>query len=137
MTFRLWAPATQRQREHRTLPTMVLIFICGSCSRCNRRRISSRWGSRHLRGPAAILFTSRDTCSDSIAELFRASFYEVSHNYRAIRCKMGIAQMCLCETKYQEGVSHHFGGALSSLERYRAIWGIAAILSQYRALWGH
>ena len=43
----------------------------------------------HLRGPAAILFISRDTCSDSIAKLFRACFYGVSHNYRAIRCKMG------------------------------------------------
>ena len=27
-----------------------------------------------LRGPAAILFISRDTCSDSIAKLFRACF---------------------------------------------------------------
>ena len=47
-----------------------------------------------LRGPAAILFISRDTCSDSIAELVRAFFlffifYGVSHNYRAICCKMG------------------------------------------------
>ena len=50
--------------------------------------------------------------------------------------KWGIAQMCLCETKYQGGVSHHFGGVLTSLEKYRAIWGIAAIVSQYRAIWG-
>ena len=42
-----------------------------------------------LRGPAAILFISRDTCSDSIAKVFRACFHVVSHNYRAIRCKMG------------------------------------------------
>ena len=42
-----------------------------------------------LRGPAAILSISRDTCSDSIAKLSRACFYGVSHNYRAIRCKMG------------------------------------------------
>ena len=42
-----------------------------------------------LRGPAAILFISRDTSSDSIAKLFRACFCGVSHNYRAIRCKMG------------------------------------------------
>ena len=28
-----------------------------------------------LRGPAAILFISRDTCSDSIAKLFCACFY--------------------------------------------------------------
>ena len=42
-----------------------------------------------LRGPVAILSISRDTCSDSIAKLFRACFYGVSHNYRAICCKMG------------------------------------------------
>ena len=44
-----------------------------------------------LRGPAAILFISRDTCSDSIAKLlkFRACFCGVSHIYRAIRCKTG------------------------------------------------
>ena len=90
-----------------------------------------------LRGPAAILFISRDTCSDSIANVFRACFYGVSHNYRAIRCKMGIARMRLCKTKYQGGVSHHFVGVLVSLKKYRAIWGIAAIVSQYRAIWGH
>ena len=45
--------------------------------------------TRSLRGPAAILFVSRNTCSDSIAKLFRACFYGVSHNYRAICCKMG------------------------------------------------
>ena len=47
--------------------------------------------SMALRGPAVILFTSRDTCSDSIAKLFRACFYGegVSHNYCAIRCKTG------------------------------------------------
>ena len=42
-----------------------------------------------LRGPAAILFISRDTCSDSIAKSFRACFNGVSHNYRAICCKVG------------------------------------------------
>ena len=26
--------------------------------------------------------------------------------YHAIRCKMGVAQICLCETKCQRGVSH-------------------------------
>ena len=30
--------------------------------------------------------------------------------------KRGIAQMCLCETKYQRGVSHRFGGVLISLK---------------------
>ena len=44
-----------------------------------------------LRGPAAILFLSRDTCGNSIAKLFRACFHGGggSHNYRAMRCEMG------------------------------------------------
>ena len=50
-----------------------------STSFCNTR------GARALRGPATILLISRDACSDSIAKLFRACFYGVSHNYR----KMG------------------------------------------------
>ena len=69
-----------------------------------------------LRGPAAILFVSRDTFSDSSAKRFRACFPGVSHKYRAICCKMG----------YRIDMSV-----------YRAIGGIAAILSQYRAIWGH
>ena len=45
-----------------------------------------------LRGPAAILFTSRDACSDSIANYLALVFFwggGGSHNYRAICCKMG------------------------------------------------
>ena len=51
--------------------------------------------------------------------------------------KWGIAQMCLCEPKCQGGVSRRFGGVLASLEKYRAILGIAAIVSQYRAILGY
>ena len=36
-----------------------------------------------------MLVVSRDTCSDSIAKLFRACSYGVSHDYSAICCKMG------------------------------------------------
>ena len=43
--------------------------------------------------------------------------------------KWGIAQMCLCKLSTK--------GVLTSLKKYRAIWGIAAIVSQYRAIWGH
>ena len=94
--------------------------------------------SPKLRGrPSNDPFISRDTCSDSIAR----SFVLVFVGYRTIIAryvaKWGIARMCLCETKYQGGVSHHFGGVLTSLKKYRAIWGIAAIVSQYRAIWGH
>ena len=45
--------------------------------------------------------------------------------------KWDIAHICLCETKYQGGVLHHFGGVLTSLKRNRALWRIAAIVSQY------
>ena len=65
-----------------------------------------------LRGPAAILFISRDS-SDSIAKCFRACFYGASHNLIArYVAKWGIAQMCLCETKYQgEGIAPFWGSA--------------------------
>ena len=49
-----------------------------------------------------MLVISRDTCSDSIAKCFRVCF---CGGYRTIIAryvaKWGIAQMCLCETKYQ------------------------------------
>ena len=94
-----------------------------------------------LRGPAAILFISRDTCSDSIAKLSHAlvlwGIAHISRDTLQNVAKWGIAQMCLCEAKYQGGVSHHFGGVMPSLKKYRAIWGIAAIVSRYRAIWGH
>ena len=77
---------------------------------------------------AAILFFSRDICSNSSAKLFRACFDGVLHNYLArYVAKWGITQMCLCKTKYQVGVSHHFGGLLTSLEKYRTTWGAVQI----------
>ena len=93
----------------------------------------------NLEAQQLYFFISRDTFrSDSIAKLFRACFYGVSHNYRAIlSAKWDIAEMCLCEAKCQGGVSHDFGGPLTSFKKYRAIWGIEAIVSQYRAIWGH
>ena len=35
------------------------------------------------------------------------------------------------------GVSHHLGGVLTSLMRYRAKWVVAVIVSRYRAIWAH
>ena len=92
-----------------------------------------------LGGPAAIRFISHDTCSDCIAKLFRACFCGgIAQLCRAICSKRGIAQMWLCETKYQNwGISHQFVEFLTSLKRHRAISGFAAIVSQYRAIWGH
>ena len=37
--------------------------------------------------------------------------------------KWGIARMCLCKIKYQEGGVAPFGGVLTSLKKYRTIWG--------------
>ena len=65
------------------------------CLCCKGEQHCFQRSSRHspsLRGPAAILFISRDTCSDSIAKLFRACF-----------CG-GIAQ--LSRDTLQNGVSH-------------------------------
>ena len=50
----------------------------------------------------------------------------------------GVSHRCACvKLSTKGGVSHHFGELLTSLKKYRAIWGIAAIVSQYRAIWGH
>ena len=68
-----------------------VLGVCPLCCRnlCIASRLCMCGRGAGLRGPAAILFISRNTCSDSIAKLFRACFCVVSHNYRAIRCKMG------------------------------------------------
>ena len=50
---------------------------------------------------------------------------------------LGIAQTCLCKPKYEGGVYHQFGAALPSLQKYHAIWDIAAVVSQHRAMLGH
>ena len=107
----------------------------------------SDWGHRkrgfggghlhELRGPAAILSYR----AILVAIVSQNSLVLCFMGYRTIIAryvaKWGIAQMCLCKTKYQGGVSHHLGGVPTSLKKYRAIWGIAAIVSQYRAIWGH
>ena len=70
-----------------------------------------------LRGPAVILFVSRDTCSDSIANSFVLSLMGYRTIIARYVAKWGIAQMGLCEIKYKgRGVLHHFGGVLTSLE---------------------
>ena len=90
-----------------------------------------------IRGPAAIFFISRDTCSDSIANSFVLVFMGYCTIIARYVAKWGIAEMRLCETSYQGGYRTNFGGVLTSLRKCRAIWGIAAIVSQYRAIWGH
>ena len=47
-----------------------------------------------------------------------------SHNYRAIIVQNGVSHRCACvKLSTKGGVSHHFGGVLTSLKKYRAIWG--------------
>ena len=76
-----------------------------------------------------------------VAIVSQNSFVLVFVGYRAIIAryvaKWGIAQTYRVKLSTKGEVSHHFGGVLTSHEKYRAIWGIAAIVSQYRAIWGH
>ena len=90
---------------------------------------------RHFfRGLAARLFISRETCSDSIAKIFRACFCGGIAQLSRDTLQNGVSHRCACVKLRTKGVSHHFGGVLTSLKKYRAIWGIAAIVSQHRAI---
>ena len=66
-------------------------------------RLGSNPPGQRLRGPAAMHFISRDTCSDSIAKLFGACFVGYRTSMERYVAKWGIAEMCLCESKYQGG----------------------------------
>ena len=52
-----------------------------------------------------------------VAIVSQDSFVLVYMGYRTIIAryvaKWGVAEMCMCETKYQGVVSHHFGGLLN------------------------
>ena len=56
-------------------------------------------------------------CPINFSELSRACFYGYRTIIARYVAKWGIAQMCLCETKYQGGVTHHFGGVQTSLKK--------------------
>ena len=58
-------------------------FLFWKMQLLNRRNICFHG----FRGPAAILFISRDTYSDSITKLFHVCFDRVSRKYRAICCR--------------------------------------------------
>ena len=64
------------------------------CFVCNSLR--EGFQACRLRGPVAILFISRDACSDSIAKILRACFCGVSHNYRARGLQNGVSHRCAC-----------------------------------------
>ena len=59
--------------------------------------------------------------------------------FRQLSCDIlqnGVSHRCACvKTNCQGGVWHHFGGVATSLKKYRAIRGVAAIVSQYRTIW--
>ena len=84
------------------------VFLSTSCGREIDAFLSHmlwfKLTKNDLRGPVVILFISRDTCSDSIAKVFRACF--VGHRTIIARydAKWGIAWMRLCETKCRGGV---------------------------------
>ena len=95
----------------------VLFFLCVCFSLALN-------GRGRLRGPAAITSCCAilvTIVSQTLSCLFCGSCRVIAR-YVAT---WGIAQMCLCETKCQGmgggGVSHNFGGVLTSLTRHRAI----------------
>ena len=81
-----------------------------------------------LRGPAAILFISRDASSDSIAKLFRDCSYGVSHNHRARHVANGVLYRCSC---VPNEVQRRGGGGmapfLGSAKKYRALYGASQL----------
>ena len=81
----LWFPLISPH----TLPSASREIPSRSSQKTSKGSTAHTHPTGPLRGPAAILFISRDPCSDSIAKLFCACFYGVSHNYRAIRSTMG------------------------------------------------
>ena len=97
----------------------VIIFVIFRKFCQNKNRWMQSFDDK-LRDPPAMLFISRDTCSDGIAKLFHACFVGYRTIIAQYVAKWGIAQMCLCETKCQ-------GGGIV----------IAATASQHRAMWGH
>ena len=71
-----------------------------------------------LRGPTAILSYRAILVAIASQNFFVLVFME----YRTIIiiaryvATWGIAWMCLCKIKYHWGVSHHFGGVMTSLK---------------------
>ena len=61
----------------------------------------------HLRCPAAMLFMSRDAYSVAQLLCFFLGYFATITRYVA---KWGIAQICLCKAKYQEGYRTSWGG---------------------------
>ena len=87
-----------------------------------------------VRGPAAILFISRDTCSGSIAKAFACLFLWGIARISRDMLQIGVSPRCVCvKLSTKRGYRTILGGMLTSLKKYRAIWGIAAIVWQHRS----
>ena len=85
-----------------------------------------------------MLSTSRGTSSsDHIAKLSRTCFCGGVAQLSCDTLQNEVSHRCACvKLSTKREASHRFGGVLTSLRKYRAIWGIAAIVSQYRAICG-
>ena len=79
----------------------------------------SKWGlSNGLRGPAAILFTSRNACSDNIAKLCRACFvWGIAELSRDV-LRNGVSHRCACVKRSTDG---GVGGALTNCSAKKTI----------------
>ena len=66
------------------------------------------------------------------------NFFVLIYNSRVTQLQNGVSHRCACVRLSANGggESQHFGGLLTSLKKYRAIRGIAAIVSQYHAGFG-
>ena len=71
--------------------------------------LTASWLFTILRGPAAMLFISRDACSDIVLQPLSRLFLLWDIAVRTIIARYiatwGIAQMCLCEANYQGGIA--------------------------------
>ena len=116
--------------SQRTMTLCVASLLGGDLGHGHRHVLSLEAQQRYFSYRAILVAIVSQNCF----VLVFMGYHTIIARYVA---KWGIARMCLCKIKYQGGVSHHFGVVLTSLQKYRAIWGIAAIVSQYRAIWGH
>ena len=115
----------------RPIKAMVLVGISVGCLMLCFRAPRPWWKRAPLKRPIKRSMSKTLSCLFvwGIAQLSRDMLQNgVSHRCAFVKlsAKGGMCPM-----------SHHFGGVLISLKKYRAIWGIAAIVSQYRAIWGH
>ena len=84
-----------------------------------------------LRGPAAILFISGNTSSDSIAKMFSCLFLWGIAQISRDTLQNWVSHGCVCvKSSTKGGYLTILGGVLPSLKKYRTIWGIAAIVQK-------